>query len=126
MPEFSNTDAALSDNPFMNNRPGMVQPQNNSRPDIQERLRNIRRNPPENKNKIIKQKVIALHNQKGGVGKSTVSKELATALRCMKIQSNGEEYKPKVCLCDFDLDSSDIVSFSISLPSLTFLYGLMI
>ena len=109
---INNPNAALSDNPFMNNRPGMQSPATvqNARPDIQERLRNIRRNPPENKNKIIKQRVVSIHNQKGGVGKSTISKELATALRCMKIQTGGAEYKPKVCLCDFDLDSSDIVS----------------
>lgn len=107
-----------SDNPFLATQQGMQQgqPSANTRPDIQERLRNIRRRPNENKNKIIKQKVVAIHNQKGGVGKSTVSKELATALRCMKIQSNGEEYKPKVCLCDFDLDSSDIVSL-LNLPT---------
>lgn len=106
-----------NDNPFMANRPGTTPVASPSaRPDIQERLRNIRRKPPENKNKIIKQKVVAIHNQKGGVGKSTVAKELATALRCMKIQANGEEYKPKVCLCDFDLDSSDIVSL-LNLPT---------
>lgn len=108
---------AANDNPFMNNRPGVSPVASPSaRPDIQERLRNIRRKPQENKNKIIKQKVVAIHNQKGGVGKSTIAKELATALRCMKIQANGEEYKPKVCLCDFDLDSSDIVSL-LNLPT---------
>ena len=113
------TGSAINDNPFMTNRPNgqSVSPlQNNSRPDIQERLRNIRRQPQDNKNKLIKQKVVAIHNQKGGVGKSTIAKELSTALRCMKIQSNGEEYKPKVCLCDFDLDSSDIVSL-LNLPT---------
>lgn len=115
--DSNNATPVPNDNPFMNNRPGMTQNQPaNTRPDIQERLRNIRRNPPENKNKIIKQRVVAIHNQKGGVGKSTLAKELATALRCMKIQANGEEYKPKVCLCDFDLDSSDIVSL-LNLPT---------
>lgn len=114
---FSNG-PVVNDNPFMTNRPTNLgpQPTANTRPDIQERLRNIRRQPNENKNKLIKQKVVAIHNQKGGVGKSTIAKELSTALRCMKIQANGEEYKPKVCLCDFDLDSSDIVSL-LNLPT---------
>ena len=67
---FQATGSALNDNPFMNNRPNGSVPIANpsARPDIQERLRNIRRNPPENKNKIIKQKVVAIHNQKGGDG----------------------------------------------------------
>ena len=53
------SESALADNPFMNNRPG-AQPVANpsARPDIQERLRNIRRKPPENKNTFSNYRIV--------------------------------------------------------------------
>ena len=43
-----------------------------------------------------------------GVGKSTVSRELAIAIRTAHIERDLTEYVPKVCLCDFDFEASDI------------------
>jgi len=76
---------------------------------FQERLKNIQIN--RNKQNIVRlfpQRVIAVHSQKGGVGKSTVSRELAIAIRTAHIERDMTEYVPKVCLCDFDFEASDI------------------
>ena len=65
--------------------------------------------------RMTPQHTVVIYNQKGGVGKSTIAKELAIAMTCLSIQKGKELYRPKVCLCDLDLDSSDISSL-LGLP----------
>jgi len=119
-PEYSDDDLDRiaesnidSDNPFFSaptfgrEKPKAEPPKKNAT--FQERLRNIQIN--RNKQNIVRlfpQRVIAVHSQKGGVGKSTVSRELAIAIRTAHIERDMTEYVPKVCLCDFDFEASDI------------------
>jgi len=65
--------------------------------------------------KTLKQLVIAVNCPKGGVGKSTISKELALAFATVKI--NGQPLK--VCLVDCDLDFGDIASMLRLSPNIT-------
>lgn len=106
-------DTGINDNPFAN-----INSVNKSSNDIKEQLRQVRREKPNSvkNNSFLQQQVIAIHNQKGGVGKTTLAKELAIAMRRMNIVKNGQSYQPKVCLCDFDLGASDIISV-LNLPS---------
>lgn len=84
--------------------------------DIKEKLRQVRRaHPMAQSEHLLPQQVIAIHNQKGGVGKTTLAKELAVAIHRFGIVKNGQTHQPKVCLCDFDLDASDVISV-LNLP----------
>lgn len=104
-------ESAIKDNPFANIGSSAAQTT-----DIKEQLRQVRREKPNNNaNHLLPQQVIAVHNQKGGVGKTTLAKELAIAMRRFNIVKGGQSYQPKVCLCDFDLGASDIVSV-LNLP----------
>lgn len=76
---------------------------------FQERLKSVQLNrykQPESR--VLPQKVIAIHSQKGGVGKSTISRELAISTSCIQIKNEAMMYRPKVCLCDFDFEAADI------------------
>ena len=87
-----------------------------SAPDVKEKLRQVRRDrAAEPTQRLLPQQVIAVHNQKGGVGKTTLAKELAVAIHRFGLVKGGETRHPKVCLCDFDLDASDVVSV-LNLP----------
>ena len=59
----------------------------------------------------IKQTMIAFHSPKGGVGKSTLSKEVASAFSQVRIPNTrpGED-RLSVCLVDLNLDYGDISS----------------
>ncbi len=106
-----------SDNPFSSppgsiavekQKPIEVRKKNST---FQERLKNIQIN--RNKQNVVRlfpQRVIAVHSQKGGVGKSTVSRELAIAIKTAHIERDMTEYVPKVCLCDFDFEADDIAA----------------
>lgn len=50
--------------------------------------------------------IIAVHSPKGGVGKSTISKELATTYAMSSLNGN----KLKVCLVDMDIENGDIAT----------------
>lgn len=105
-----------SDNPFFSaptfgKEKPKVEPPKKKNSTFQERLKSIQIN--RNKHNIVRlfpQRVIAIHSQKGGVGKSTVSRELAIAIRTAHIERDMTEYIPKVCLCDFDFEASDIAA----------------
>lgn len=98
------SDRELKDNPYL------VHTQSNDyETDVRARLMDIRRGQVNaSSSRFIPQLVIAVHNPKGGVGKSTVAIDLSVAISKMSFIKNDVEYKPKVCLCDFDLDASDI------------------
>lgn len=67
--------------------------------------------------RTIKQTVIAVNSPKGGVGKTTIAKELALAYASVRI--NGQPLK--VCLVDCDLDFGDAASMLAlsSYPNIT-------
>ena len=56
--------------------------------------------------RTLKQTVIAVNCPKGGVGKTTISKELAIAYSSVKVAGQ----PLKVCLVDCDLDFGDVAS----------------
>lgn len=104
----SNVDA---DNPFSSARPTTIKKQEaeSSRASFQERLKKVQLSRYSDvENRVIPQKVIAIHSQKGGVGKSTITRELAISTGCIQIKNDAMSYRPKVCICDFDFDASDI------------------
>lgn len=105
--------------PIVNDNPYLAQAIRNREergPDVKERLRQVRRERgTAGVEHLIPQQVIAVHNQKGGVGKTTIAKELAIAIQRFTFVKGGENKHPKVCLCDFDLDASDIASV-LNLP----------
>lgn len=53
-----------------------------------------------------KTKVISSYSAKGGIGKTSIAKEVATYLACT---SNGERHY-RVCIADFNIDFGDVVS----------------
>ena len=83
---------------------------------FQDRLKDVQLSKTsERAGRMMPQHTVVIYNQKGGVGKSTIAKELSIAMTCLSIQKGKELYRPKVCLCDLDLDSSDISSL-LGLP----------
>ncbi|HBT65554.1 MAG TPA: hypothetical protein DEB10_12940 [Ruminococcaceae bacterium] len=101
-----------SDNPF-SAAPQVAkltkEEQHEKKSSFQDRLKSIQLSKNTRKeNRLIPQKVIAIHSQKGGVGKSTISRELAIGMHCVRIKKESVEYAPKVCLCDFDFEAADI------------------
>ena len=103
----SNVDA---DNPFSSARPTTlkkkdVEPQ---QPTFQERIKRAQIQRRADIDRVIPQKIVAIHSQKGGVGKSTVTRELAIGTACSQINTDTMIYNPKVCICDFDFDAADI------------------
>lgn len=53
-----------------------------------------------------KTRIISTYSAKGGVGKTTIAKELATYLACTS--KDGERYK--VCIVDFNVDFGDVLT----------------
>lgn len=101
-----------SDNPFSSAAKPKAQSASEpeeKRTSFQDRLKSIQLSKNVRKeNRLIPQKVIAIHSQKGGVGKSTISRELAIGTHCVRIKKESVEYAPKVCLCDFDFEAADV------------------
>ena len=102
-----------TDNPFNQNRrilnPTPTATTTDKSPSFQERLKNIQLSRyKQAEARVIPQKVVAIHSQKGGVGKSTIARELAISTSCIQIKKDTSTYRPKICLCDFDFEASDI------------------
>ncbi len=102
------------DNPFSAGRveaEEQPKPEPPKRTSFEERLKTVQLSQTASrKGRLFNQRLVVVYNQKGGVGKSTITKELAIALSCLSVQRGDELYRPKVCLCDLDLDSSDMAS----------------
>lgn len=113
--EIANSDIARNvDNPFSAGQKREEEPPApvvTRKPSFQDRLKDVQlTKTSKREGRQMPQKTIVVYNQKGGVGKSTIAKELAIAMTCMSIKNGDALYRPKVCLCDFDLDSSDMAS----------------
>ncbi len=101
------------DNPFNKGRAVPVKPpvshSTDKTPTFQERLKTIQLNRyKQSECRVIPQRVVAIHSHKGGVGKSTIARELAIGTSCLQIKKDTTAYRPKICLCDFDFEASDI------------------
>lgn len=84
----SNVDA---DNPFTSARPTTLKKKEvePSQPTFQERMKRAQLQRYANvENRIIPQRVVAIHSQKGGVGKSTITRELAISTACSQINTD--------------------------------------
>ena len=118
--DIANSDISRDvDNPFSAGKKTEETPESEPvirKSSFQDRLKDVQLSKTsERAGRMTPQHTVVIYNQKGGVGKSTIAKELAIAMTCLSIQKGKELYRPKVCLCDLDLDSSDISSF-LGLP----------
>lgn len=118
--DIANSDISRDvDNPFSAGKKAEETPEPEAvirKSSFQDRLKDVQLSKTsERAGRMMPQHTVVIYNQKGGVGKSTIAKELAIAMTCLSIQKGKELYRPKVCLCDLDLDSSDISSL-LGLP----------
>lgn len=118
--DIANSDISRDvDNPFSAGKKAVDTPEPEPvirKSSFQDRLKDVQLSKTsERAGRMTPQHTVVIYNQKGGVGKSTIAKELAIAMTCLSIQKGKELYRPKVCLCDLDLDSSDISSL-LGLP----------
>lgn len=105
----------MSDNPFITQGAKYT---NESQEDVKDRLRKVRVTPTEEtRDRLLPQQVLAVHNQKGGVGKTTTTKELAIAIRRFGIKKNGVIKQPEVCIVDCDLDACGDITHMMNLPA---------